>query len=86
MVTIKTKILKSRHIYIPTSLMNELQWSIGESVLLNVEDQRLSISTTDDALKKLQQQIKSFKETNLSDLNLVTELIQTRRQENADEN
>ena len=66
--------------------MNELEWSTGQSVLLNVEDQRLSISTTDDALKKLQQQIKSFKETNLSDLNLVTELIQTRRQENADEN
>lgn len=83
MESIKTKLKNGGRIIIPSSFRKLMHINDGDDLILHIDNNVISITTPESALKTLQNKLKkSLKDNSVS---LTNELIQDRRKEANDE-
>lgn len=82
MLAYKTSIGVNGRIIIPAKIRKEANLSAGQSVIINVENGEVKISSYNAKLKNIQQLVKSYTETKGS---LVDKLADLRKEELANE-
>ena len=85
MFSVKTQIGEGGRVIVPASIRRQLHWSIGDDVILTVDGNNVSITNADHALQMLQARVKSFRQSQSSDVNLLNDLIESRRLESQNE-
>lgn len=78
MLDMRTKIGAGGRVIIPAIIREKLHMSVGDEVILHVKEEELSITTTEQTLRKLQEKVKKHRHGKTS---LVDELVATRRTE-----
>jgi AbrB family looped-hinge helix DNA binding protein len=81
-LTVKTKIGEGGRIVIPAKIRQAIGAEIGENVTLSVKNNSLQITTSKEALRRLQALVRKHVPEGVS---LVDELIRDRREEAANE-
>lgn len=81
-LTVKTRIGEGGRIVIPAKIRQAIGAEIGEDVTLSVKNNSLQITTSREALRRLQALVRKHVPEGVS---LVDELIKDRRKEAADE-
>lgn len=76
-----TKIGKNGRIIIPATIRRQLHLNAGDNVIFRVENDEVHILTPNHALKKIQDQVKTFMSNQNEPISLVDELISLRRKE-----
>lgn len=75
---VKTKVTEGGRIVIPAKIREALSINIGENVMLSVEDNELRLTTSKEALRKLQKLVRKHVSP---DRSIVDEFLQERREE-----
>lgn len=74
----KTKVTEGGRIVIPAKIREALNINIGENVMLSVEDNELRLTTSKEALRRLQKLVRQHVSP---DRSIVDEFLQERREE-----
>lgn len=67
---IRTKLGKGGRIILPSSVRKYLDINTGDDILLHIDDHTVYITTSNQALHKLQTKVKNYIKTNSQDINL----------------
>ena len=78
---IRTKLGEGGRVIIPSTFRQSLQLSTGDDIILHMQEDKIYITTPDQALQKLQQKVKEYNNTSEKPISLVDELISMRRLE-----
>ena len=78
---IRTKLGEGGRVIIPSTFRQNLQLSTGDDIILHMQEDKIYITTPDQALQKLQQKVKEYNNTSEKPISLVDELISMRRLE-----
>lgn len=81
MIAIRTKLAEGGRIIIPATLRQSLNLSVGDEVILHLQENMIYITTPHQALHKLQAKVKSHTDSSGKHISLVNELITMRRSE-----
>jgi AbrB family looped-hinge helix DNA binding protein len=81
MKAIRTKLGKGGRVIIPTAFRQNLHLETGDDVILHMEDNVIYLTTAEQALRKLQNKVKSYINTTGQNISLADELIAMRRNE-----
>ena len=82
MLAYKTSIGESGRIIIPAKLRKEANLSVGQGIVINVQDGELKISSYHTQLKNIQETVKSYTQNKGS---LVDKLFELRKEDKAHE-
>ncbi len=80
MLAYKTLIKENGRIIIPVKLRKAANLSVGQRVILNIQNGEVKISSYDAKLKNIQETVKSYTKNNIS---LVDKLLEFRHEEKA---
>lgn len=78
---IRTKLGEGGRIIIPSAFRQNLRLSVGDDIIIHMQDNTIHITTPNQALQKLQQRVKEYNDNSENPLSLVDELISMRRLE-----
>lgn len=81
MYDIRTKMGEGGRVIIPAVFRQALHLEAGDDIILHMENNEIYITTSEQALLKLQAKVKSYLDKTEKPLSLVDELIATRRAE-----
>ena len=81
MKAIRTKLGKGGRVIIPTAFRQNLRLETGDDIILHMEDNLIYLTTTEQALQKLQKKVKNYIKATDRNISLVDELITMRRNE-----
>ena len=81
MKAIRTKLGKGGRVIIPTAFRQNLHLETGDDIILHMEDNVIYLTTAEQALRKLQNKLKSYINTTGQNISLADELIAMRRNE-----
>jgi len=85
MQAIRTKIGKGGRVIIPTAFRKNLHLEAGSDIILHMVDNTIYLTTSDQALLKLQMKVKKYSQDISNNISLVDTLIASRRKEAANE-
>ena len=77
----RTKLGEGGRINIPIAFRQNLHLSVGDDVILHIQEDMIYITTPDQALRKLQEKVKNHIDSTGEHISLVDELIAMRRLE-----
>ena len=81
MKAVRTKLGKGGRIIIPTAFRQNLHLETGDDIILHMEDNLIYLTTTEQALRTLQNKVKNYINTTGQNISLTDELITMRRNE-----
>ena len=81
MKAIRTKLGKGGRVSIPAAFRQDLHLETGDDIILHMEDNVIYLTTAQQALRKLQNKVKSYINSTGQNISLADELITMRRNE-----
>ena len=78
---VRTKLGEGGRIIIPTTFRQNLHLTVGDDIILHIQENMIYITTPNQALQKLQAKIQEYTNTTGKHISLVDELISMRRSE-----
>ncbi len=81
MKAIRTKLGDGGRVIIPATFRQNLHLTTGDDLVLHMQEDAIYITTPNQALRKLQANVRSYTNTIGQDISLVDELIAMRRSE-----
>lgn len=81
MNAVRTKLGDGGMVVIPAAFRHGLHLTAGDNIILHMQEEGIYITTSDQALRKLQTKVKNYINIIGQDISLVDELIAARRSE-----
>lgn len=81
MKAVRTKLGKGGRVIIPTAFRQNLHLETGDDIILHMEDNLIYLTTSEQALRTLQNKVKNYINTTGQNISLTDELITMRRNE-----
>ena len=81
MKAIRTKLGKGGRVNIPAAFRQDLHLETGDDIILHMEDNVIYLTTAQQALRKLQNKVKSYINSTGQNISLADELITMRGNE-----